>query len=436
MTGPTKASLGVTVLILAVGFLLGMMRHQQLLTLRSEHDALFTQAIHLGIARESNGEARYSRRSRDLGDSKTRTMAVELISFAKEMDTRRIQGTLSDEAFQERMLQMNTRMMALSAPELQVLISRLLQEKGLTDETRVNFIGSLILVLSEERPAEAMNLFAESADWLGGLPLGRQVISKTLGRWAELDPLAAQRWIRDHPEAQLGISHSEAQRLVLAGTMKNSPELAIQLLGEMENSEASAALRGIVEEADTTEQRTALLAALRDEKNPTQREILLRESMEAIARGLDGDPFDSVQSWLQSSKLSPAEKAHFARGLSYGSTQQDTGKWIDWMAGNLPSDQLRENVDKLIGQWTQQDYLAAGKWLSESSAGPAKNAAIDTYASTVAEYEPQTAVQWAMTLPDGPERQATLQRILRNWPKRDAAAAAIFAQEHGLRVEP
>lgn len=50
----------------------------------------------------------------------------------------------------------------------------------------------------------------------------------------------------------------------------------------------------------------------------------------------------------------------------------------------------------------------------------------------VAEYEPQVAAQWALTLPAGEARQRTLLRIYQNWPKADAAAAAAFAKEQGL----
>ena len=91
-------------------------------------------------------------------------------------------------------------------------------------------------------------------------------------------------------------------------------------------------------------------------------------------------------------------------------------------------------MDTLIGQWTQQDYQAAGKWRAASPEGPAKNASVSAYAMIVAEYEPQTAVQWALTLPEGQERQATFESIYQNWPKNDAAAAAAFAREHGIET--
>ncbi|RYD36434.1 MAG: hypothetical protein EOP87_05490 [Verrucomicrobiaceae bacterium] len=164
----------------------------------------------------------------------------------------------------------------------------------------------------------------------------------------------------------------------------------------------------------------------------TERADLVGETLEDMARNLSGEHFDSVESWMSSAKLSPEETASFVGGLSYFNTKEDTGRWIDWMAEKLPADKVPENVDNLIGQWTQQDYLAAGKWLAASSNGPAKNAAVSTYAETVAEYEPQTAVQWAMTLPEGKERQDTFEAIYENWPKSDAAAAEAFAKAHGI----
>ena len=53
----------------------------------------------------------------------------------------------------------------------------------------------------------------------------------------------------------------------------------------------------------------------------------------------------------------------------------------------------------------------------------------------MASYHPQVAAQWALTLPDGDERDATLKQIYQNWPKTDAAAieaAAAFAKENGI----
>jgi hypothetical protein len=427
-----KYSIAATAGILVVGTLLGVGRQQTLEKLRAEYRHLHQQAERLGVPLAPSFALHLSRRTRESLESQSRSMATQAIIFAREIDSRRLRGTLSDVDFQKRALEMNQRLVVLSAVELRKVIKGLLAEKDLTSETRVNFIGSLILILSDERPAEAVQLYTESAEFLADAPLARHVISRALRRWAVLDPLAAQSWLRNHPEGHRGISESDAQRLILAGTLKNSPSLAITLLQEMNATDSSNALRTLIEEADTLEQRSAILAALREQK-ATQS---LSMPLATMARNLKGESFETLQTWLNDSGLNPFEKAQFASGLTYASTQQDTGQWIDWMARSLTGAPLRDGVGSLVSQWTQQDYLAAGKWLTALAAGPAKYAAVSTYATTVAKYEPQTAVQWALTLPEGPDRQATLAAIHRNWPKSDAAAAARFALDYGLPIKP
>jgi hypothetical protein len=425
-------SLVLTAGILLLGGLLGGQRQQSLKRLRATHHRLEVRAAELGVQASTRLALPSSKRVRDSAALKSRSVLASVVSLAREMDTRRSYSTLADGGFQSRITDLNQRLLALDPADLQGIIGSLFLEKNLTPETQVNFIGSALMILCDVRPAEAAALYAESASLLGSLPLGKHVISKILGRWAEQNPQAAQDWIRDHPGGVAGLSEADAQRILLSGTLKTSPALAVSLLQEMGGQESSHGLRTLVSQADTLAQRSALLVALRERGGEQQ----LRESLGLMAQNLRGETFATVESWLATASFSPAEKAQFAAGLTYASTQQDTGRWIDWLSATLPSAQLRGKVDSLIGEWTQQDYLAAGQWLAASAAGPAKNAAIATYAGTVASYEPQTAVQWALTLAPGPERQATLTTILRNWPKRDAEAAARFAQENGLTSPP
>jgi hypothetical protein len=65
------------------------------------------------------------------------------------------------------------------------------------------------------------------------------------------------------------------------------------------------------------------------------------------------------------------------------------------------------SIHQIVRIWTETDYQAAGKWLATTPAGPTKNIAIRSYAETVSTLDPVTATQWAMTLPPGPDRDAT-----------------------------
>lgn len=48
-------------------------------------------------------------------------------------------------------------------------------------------------------------------------------------------------------------------------------------------------------------------------------------------------------------------------------------------------------------------------------------------------YDPETAIQWIMTLPPDRDRDNTLKNIHLNWTKDVPEGAAVFANEHGIR---
>ena len=438
-----KISITASVLILAIGVTLGLIHQKRLKNLCEDQRQLVAQAGKLGISCDpptSSGDPRIHHRPHENRDNSARAMTAELVALAKEMELQQKGAAEPDEAFQAKMPEMMLRMLALDASQLKLALAGMRDDPSVSEETRRNLIGYSLLILSEEHPAAALALFTESSALLSDSQIGRGVIFSALGRWAKDDPLAALEWLRKNSAAHPDIVDDDAKRSIIAGAAENNPPLAFKLIAEMGLEDRSAALRSLVETGASPDQRTAILDALRDYlttlPDAADRADLLQESLENMGRNLSEEDFDSVKSWIAASKLSSQETAQFAAGLSYFNTKQDTGRWIDWMAGNLPKDQLAENVENLIGQWTQQDYQAAGKWLSAAAEGPAKNAAVASYAATVAEYEPQTAVQWALTLPAGPQRQQTLESIYQNWPKSDASAAAAFAHEHALDTTP
>lgn len=437
-----KFSLALSFLILAVGGAMGLMQQKRLSSLRSEQTGMVEKAERLGISvaaldlpqdRRSGGRARTEISKEAAG------LATELASLARDLEAIEKSGKSPDDSFQDRALELMGKMTALGGGQLKGVISSLLDDKSLSEESRKNMIGFSILMLSEDHPAAAVDLFAQSHELLGSGVMSQHVIINSLSRWAQENPKAAIDWLKknaaDHPD----FADDVAKQGVIDGAAKKDPKLAFQLIGELGFEDPSDAIRSLVESGKTAEQRTSILAALREHLTTLQdesgRSEQLDESLEDMGRNISNEGFDSVSSWLEKESLSPEEKAKFVGGLSYFNTKQDTGRWIDWMSRSLPEDELKENVENLVGQWTQQDYMAAGKWLSNSPEGSAKNAAVSTYAETVAEYEPQTAVQWAMTMPSGAQRQATLEAIYRNWPKSDVQAAEAFAKQHGVDPE-
>ncbi len=439
MTKQMKLSILVTIVILASGGALGLMHQSRLDVLEADHRDIVGKATSLGLGDQLSDLAedpRNTKRQREEGGGEARAMTAELLAFAREMEAREKQGGKIGDDGNDKAMELMNRLMKLGAPQLKRVIAGLRDDTTVSKDSRANMIGFAIMVLGQDHPAAALALYTESADLLENGIIGQDAVAGSLRLWAKQDPAAALKWVRDNAEAHPDIADEEALQNIIAGAAMTDPVTAFKLMDDMKLDDPSGAINGVVEQARGAEQRTAVLSALRDHlaayQDESQRDEAMAEALETMGRNLSDESFDSVTGWIKEAGLSEKEATGFAAGLSYFNTGEDSGRWIAWMEKTLPEAAAREGADNLIGQWTQQDYLAAGNWLAGAAEGPAKEAAVATYAETVAEYEPQVAVQWALRLPEGPERQETLERIYQDWPARDAAAAEAFAKQYGI----
>jgi hypothetical protein len=290
-----------------------------------------------------------------------------------------------------------------------VIFPNLKASTEIDEGTRGEIIAFSVLMLASEHPEAALAIFTESS----GIPqmqgMGDQVVSAALGKWAEKDPLAALDWIHEHSEKHAGLVTDTAKSAVIAGAAKQDPKLALRLLDELKHEDYSQVSRSLAMAAKSPDDSAGMLAALR-EGGDKHRE-LLHLVLGSMAWQVIGN-FEQGQQWLATAQLSDTEMAKFAESVSQGELNADTGKWIDWMTGKLPTDQRDSRIRQMVRQWTRQDHKAAGEWINSSPEGPAKVVAVKSFARTVAPFEPETALQWANTLPAGKERDDLIREIL------------------------
>jgi len=272
--------------------------------------------------------------------------------------------------------------------------------------------------------------------------MGRQVIASALSRWAMDDPLGAQAWIKKNGAAFPDLITEDTKKGLLSGAAAKDPKLAFQLLGELNFKNSDSAINAIINAAKTPSERTETLAALRIHlatiQDVEKRDEIANDSIRDLAAGAAKEGFEAGSKWISACKFTPAELESTATNgqFSYNLKSAETGKWIDWLATALPDSRSSRSISGVVGNWTRDDYKAAGQWLLETPEGPAKNISIQAYAATVSSYEPETAEEWALTLPPGKDRDSTLKAIHKNRPKTDAAgkaAAAVFAEKHGIK---
>lgn len=162
--------------------------------------------------------------------------------------------------------------------------------------------------------------------------------------------------------------------------------------------------------------------------------VILEKSrnLACFVQELRKQSFEVASKWIENAKLNPKELDSLAQGFG-NNILDDPGKWIEWMGRVFPPGKGDGHIMDLIGNWTEQDYEAAGKWLASAPEGPARNAAIRGYAQTVFKHDPETAMQWLMTLPPGKDRDSTLKNTHRNWLEIDPVGKEAFSEQHGIK---
>jgi hypothetical protein len=328
------------------------------------------------------------------------------------------------------------RMMSLDSAQLKILIAEVRAAKDIKDETRGELIRLSLGMLAKDSPQTALALLIEMSDLFEGSRMDSELISYSLAQWAKDDPLAALEWVRNNSAKFPDLTTEGAKHGLISGTAIQDPKLAFKLIGDLSLEDPSFVVTEIVGAATTPEQRTATLAALREHlanlKDEKARKELSLSAVYEFAQNFGNEGFDSSSQWITSAGFTTAELEIFAECLTMNITEEN-GRWIEWIGENLPPRKAADKIESMVRGWTQTDFQAAANWINSVPDGPTKNTAIRSYAETVSEYEPETAAQWALTLPPGKDRDSTLNRIYENWPKDDPAAKEAFKQQHGIK---
>jgi hypothetical protein len=430
----------LSILILAAGSFWGIHEYGARSLLRGKYRQLEVEAATLGLSTDAS-KASTSRESfgheRTDSSKKVKDFANAWVASAKEIAEIQENGSQPDAIMRQRSLEFMSDMLSLRGMELKLLIAELKSRTDINDETRKKMIGDVILTLAEQHPETALAMFAESFELLDGeSSLIGMELGTALGKLAEDKPLAALEWTKK--KSLLYSMTDDVKRFVISGAARNNIDLAFQVAGELKMDPSdSSLLQYILSSSTTPEKRAEALAAVRKLAatiNDNQKaDDLMETGLFELFSTISGDGYAKTMEWITASHLSPQETTKLAGYLAYYQIQQDTGKWIEWITSQkLEPQRLEDSTDKLIREWTKNDYKAAGEWLAQSPAGPVKETATLSYLETIAPYDPETAVQWADTLPEA-KKADVLKRIHNQLKKKDADAAKDFAQRHGIQ---
>ncbi|MFT4637265.1 MAG: hypothetical protein ACI8T1_000574 [Verrucomicrobiales bacterium] len=114
--------------------------------------------------------------------------------------------------------------------------------------------------------------------------------------------------------------------------------------------------------------------------------------------------------------------------------EKDPQAVIDW-AADLPEETQKRVFEEALDEWTERDPGAASEYLAQMPDSPVKDSAVEGFAKELAREDPVSAATWAGTIGNEEIRTSTLTDVARNWLRSDRAAAEAWLPQSGLSAE-
>jgi hypothetical protein len=105
----------------------------------------------------------------------------------------------------------------------------------------------------------------------------------------------------------------------------------------------------------------------------------------------------------------------------------------EW-AMTLPEDVRSRTLSGVMSRWARNDLRGAGEWLNGLN-GPVRDDAVSAFSSSIGGGDPATALTWAATVSDPTKRNATVERLVTNWLRRNPGDAKTWIQNSQLPDE-
>lgn len=250
-----------------------------------------------------------------------------------------------------------------------------------------------------------------------------------LSGWASNDPAAAKAWLDQQPN---NFSKSFLQAGLVDGWAKND------LAGASAYAEAlpQSVVRGFLVDmlADKYIAKSGPEAAMQwaqsiqaGEQNARYKESAIRTVADRIAQ---------TNPQLAASFLAQNSEYAGSATQSVASTwaRTDPTSALAW-AGTLNGDASSQAVSSIVSTWAATNPAEAGNWLNSQ----ADNANIDslrrTYATTVAQSDPQGAIAWAKSISDANTQRSALIEVGREYMQNDPENAKAWLQQSGLDTQ-
>ncbi|MBK1883511.1 hypothetical protein JIN85_13875 [Luteolibacter pohnpeiensis] len=422
----------LSLLIVAIFILMGSHQQLKIRHLRDQTAALKKRSISLGIGTDPTGSLPRSRRRKT--PEFTASSLIDLEQKLRDPFNGKNENSLRQS--EDIRIEIFTRLNMLDASEFPKLLDDISQLQGLDSKLRERSISQIIEVFAQKYPKECLGLLEKNIELTTEVP---EAVQMTLLELAKCDPFKALDWITKSQQQFPDVANDFTIPRIIQVVAAKDPALALQLLSDHPKN-PEPALDMAIQQIKDASQRDAALAAFRqflqssvdqDRKNEIE-----KFGLESFFTNAGKSGFEAGSAWLEQADLSKADlELMTSDGLSADIISSDTSKWLNWMNDKLSPEQAETAISTTLANWTKTDYHAVAGWLNQQPEGRLKQTGIQSFASTLAAYEPTAAAEWALSLAPGDARQKTLQSVYEKWLITDPDAADAFAQKYQLNLK-
>jgi hypothetical protein len=163
------------------------------------------------------------------------------------------------------------------------------------------------------------------------------------------------------------------------------------------------------------------LTAARSALDPAQQSAAMEELANAVSDTQAG-------AMLASLSLSDLN-TEFASLLMRRWVALDPAAAAAWVAALPTGPEKNEMTSQLVVVWSEMDWNTAKEWVAQLPEGPGRNEAQLTLAYQASNSEPAVALNLALALPAGAQRDQFLSHAVGEWTALDASAAAQWVEQ-------
>ncbi len=299
------------------------------------------------------------------------------------------------------------------------------------DEMKMGVSMMLMTSVMESDPERAMEI-ASKFD----LPSreGRMMLVMLARQWAAKDPEKAAEYFENLPDGSAMKSLDGQLKQMVEGSIamgyakKNLPKAFEYAAGLEDERTRKQVVQALSVEMKTVAQWQHYLEAAKGIDDAK----LQSSALLGLASTLSRQPFN--QETMDSFDIPDSMKAEFVRKFATSHIDSQTASRADWAMGQAMGEIDRQNlISQLVNRWTWQDFNGAGAWLGSLPESRERDEGVRIFAGLVSRKEPESAIDWALTIKDPKIQEKALNAVYERSEKESPGKVAAYLKE--LNVE-